>query len=60
VADATQNHFARWPPGFQVLRQSKADWLFHDFVAGIVLTTMLVPVGIAYAAASGIPGRYGL
>jgi high affinity sulfate transporter 1 len=29
-------------------------------VAGIVMTTMLVPVGIAYAEASGIPGINGL
>src|SRR5207253_9709214 len=35
-------------------------WLRHDIVAGIVLMTMLGPVGIAYAAASGLPGIYGL
>jgi high affinity sulfate transporter 1 len=35
-------------------------WLQHDIVAGLVLTTMLVPVGIAYAVASGVPGIYGL
>ena len=35
-------------------------WLHSDLVAGLVLTTMLVPVGIAYAQASGIPGIYGL
>jgi high affinity sulfate transporter 1 len=29
-------------------------------VAGVVLATMLVPVGIAYAVASGLPGIYGL
>src|SRR5438045_9466392 len=29
-------------------------------MAGLVLTTMLVPVGIAYAVASGLPGIYGL
>jgi high affinity sulfate transporter 1 len=29
-------------------------------VAGLVLTTMLVPAGIAYAVASGLPGIYGL
>jgi len=34
--------------------------LRHDIVAGLVLTTMLVPVGIAYAVASGVPGIYGL
>ena len=28
--------------------------------AGLVLTTMLVPVGIAYAVASGVPGIHGL
>ncbi len=32
----------------------------HDIVAGIVLTTMLVPVGIAYAEAAGVPGIHGL
>src|SRR5262249_23132791 len=31
-----------------------------DIFAGVVLATMLVPVGIAYAAASGLPGIYGL
>ncbi|MBP6681821.1 MAG: STAS domain-containing protein [Halioglobus sp.] len=31
-----------------------------DIAAGLVLTTMLVPVGIAYAEASGVPGIYGL
>ena len=32
----------------------------RDIVAGTVLATMLVPVGIAYAVASGVPGIYGL
>ena len=32
----------------------------QDIAAGIVLVTMLVPVGIAYAVASGVPGIYGL
>lgn len=42
------------------MRQYQAAWLTHDIVAGLVLTTMLVPVGIAYAEASGVPGIYGL
>jgi high affinity sulfate transporter 1 len=36
------------------------SWLRSDLVAGIVLSTMLVPVGIAYAVASGVPAIYGL
>jgi high affinity sulfate transporter 1 len=42
------------------LRRYEVAWLRHDIVAGLVLTTMLVPVGIAYAVASGVPGIYGL
>jgi high affinity sulfate transporter 1 len=52
--------WVRWLPGLLTLRQYQASWLRHDIVAGIVLATMLVPVGIAYAEASGVPGIYGL
>ncbi|MVV48018.1 sulfate permease [Pseudomonas sp. PB120] len=55
-----QTGWVRWLPGLQTLRGYKAAWLQHDIVAGLVLTTMLVPVGIAYAVASGVPGIYGL
>src|SRR4249919_940232 len=51
---------ARWLPGLATVREYRLSWLRHDIVAGIVLTTMLVPVGIAYAVASGLPGVYGL
>jgi high affinity sulfate transporter 1 len=47
-------------PGLLTLRRYQAAWLPRDIVAGLVLTTMLVPVGIAYAVASGVPGIYGL
>ncbi|MCY1391595.1 putative sulfate transporter [compost metagenome] len=50
----------RWLPGLTILRGYKLPWLPHDILAGLVLTTMLVPVGIAYAVASGVPGIYGL
>jgi high affinity sulfate transporter 1 len=50
----------RWLPGLLTLRQYQTRWLAHDIVAGLVLATMLVPVGIAYAVASGVPGIYGL
>jgi len=50
----------RWLPGLEIFRQYEASWLPRDLMAGLVLTTMLVPVGIAYAVASGVPGIYGL
>ena len=55
-----QDGWLRWLPGLQTLRTYEVAWLGHDIVAGLVLTTMLVPVGIAYAVASGVPGIYGL
>jgi high affinity sulfate transporter 1 len=42
------------------LRHYEIAWLRHDVVAGLVLTSVLVPVGIAYAVASGLPGICGL
>ena len=50
----------RWLPGVQMLRTYQPAWLRHDLAAGLALTAMLVPVGIAYAVASGLPGIYGL
>jgi high affinity sulfate transporter 1 len=50
----------RWLPGLQTLRHYNPGWLRDDIVAGLVLTTMLVPVGIAYAVASGVPAINGL
>ena len=47
-------------PGLVTLRQYRPAWLPHDIAAGVVLATVLVPVGIAYATASGLPGIYGL
>src|SRR5580704_7430774 len=53
-------HWIHRLPGLDTLRRYEAAWLPHDIFAGIVLATMLVPVGIAYAVASGLPGIYGL
>src|SRR5580765_8912308 len=54
------NRWKRWLPGLQILSEYQAAWFVRDLTAGLVLTAMLVPVGIAYAQASGVPGIYGL
>src|SRR5499427_9635842 len=59
-SDRQMKHWIRWLPGLETLRRYEAAWLPHDIFAGLVLATMLVPVGIAYAEASGLPGVYGL
>jgi high affinity sulfate transporter 1 len=50
----------RWLPGLQTLRSYQRSWLPRDVVAGVVLTALLVPAGMGYAEASGLPAIYGL
>jgi high affinity sulfate transporter 1 len=50
----------RWLPGLRTLRTYHRSWLPRDVVAGIVLTALLVPAGMGYAEASGLPAIYGL
>jgi hypothetical protein len=60
---STMSGQARWIsslPGLCTLCRYEAAWLSHDIVAGLILTTMLGAVGIAYAVASGLPGINGL
>src|SRR5438132_5308195 len=54
------NRWKRWLPGLRILSEYQAAWFPRDVMAGLVLATMLVPVGIAYYLASGVPGIYGL
>jgi high affinity sulfate transporter 1 len=51
---------ARWAPGLHVLRHYRREWLAHDVGAGLALTAVLIPVGMGYAEASGVPAIHGL
>lgn len=52
------NARSRWLP--PALRGYKIDWLRHDLVAGLALFAILVPAGMAYAQAAGLPPVTGL
>ncbi len=47
-------------PGVRAIANYRASWLRHDAVAAIVLTTLLVPQGMAYAELAGLPAITGL
>ena len=47
-------------PGIRVLRTYERAWLPKDVVAGLVLTALLVPQGMAYAELAGLPPITGL
>jgi high affinity sulfate transporter 1 len=58
----TSSHprLARWLPGVALLRSYRRAWLGHDLIAGIILTALLVPQGMAYAELAGLPPVTGL
>ena len=47
-------------PGITALRHYRRAWLGRDVGAGLVLTALLVPAGMGYAEASGLPAITGL
>lgn len=47
-------------PGLAVAASYRREWLASDITTGLVLTAILVPVGMSYAEASGLPAIYGL
>src|ERR1700689_3866940 len=47
-------------PGLQVISSYRRRWLLKDVVAGVVLTAILVPQGMAYAELAGLPAITGL
>ena len=51
---------AHWVPGVRVLATYRREWLRHDVLAGVVLTALLVPQGMAYAELAGLPAVTGL
>src|SRR5215212_6311754 len=47
-------------PGIRALATYRRAWLPRDVVAGVVLATLLVPQGMAYAELAGLPAINGL
>ena len=47
-------------PGVRMLASYRTAWLPKDLVAGLVLTALLVPQGMAYAELAGLPAITGL
>ena len=58
--ESTGLTLTRLMPGLHSLQNYQREWLFNDVLAGLVLTAILVPVGMGYAEASGVPPINGL
>ncbi|MDI9899974.1 SulP family inorganic anion transporter [Rhodococcus sp. IEGM 1409] len=47
-------------PGIATAREYRREWLRADITAGLVLTALLIPAGMGYAEAAGLPAYAGL
>ncbi|WP_349536451.1 SulP family inorganic anion transporter, partial [Rhodococcus rhodochrous] len=47
-------------PGIATARAYRREWLRPDITAGLVLTALLIPAGMGYAEAAGLPAYAGL
>ncbi|MFC8046413.1 SulP family inorganic anion transporter [Nocardia sp. NPDC057353] len=47
-------------PGVVTARGYRREWLRDDITAGLVLTALLIPAGMGYAEAAGLPAYTGL
>ncbi|MDV7132348.1 SulP family inorganic anion transporter [Williamsia muralis] len=59
MGTALTDVFARLP-GVATARQYRREWLRPDITAGLVLTALLIPAGMGYAEAAGLPAYAGL
>ena len=59
-ADASPQRWRAYVPGLAVVTSYRRKWLTRDVVAGLVLSALLVPQGMAYADLAGLPAVTGL
>lgn len=58
--EAKAEGLLRWIPGCALFKDYHINSFVRDLIAGLVLTTILVPVGMGYSEASGLPPICGL
>ena len=51
---------SRWLPGLRLIRSYRRSWIRHDVYAGLAVTAVLIPAGMGYAVAAGLPPVNGL
>ena len=59
-ADVSPQRWRAYVPGLAVVTSYQRKWLTKDVVAGLVLSALLVPQGMAYADLAGLPAVTGL
>src|SRR3546814_9323194 len=58
--NAAALEWRRWIPGVGTGLDYRRAWLWPDLRSGLVLTALLIPAGMGYAQAAGLPAYTGL
>jgi high affinity sulfate transporter 1 len=58
--EAAPRRWRQYAPGVAVVESYQRTWLTKDIIAGLVLSALLVPQGMAYADLAGLPAVTGL
>jgi len=60
AAHRHEGGFRSFVPGWTVASTYQRQWLPKDVIAGLVLSALLIPQGMAYAELAGLPPITGL
>lgn len=60
IGSRQNKRLTHWLPGFAIFGNYSLSMLGMDMLAGFALSAILVPAGMAYALAAGLPAIYGL
>lgn len=60
LRERPSERFAAYVPGLAAVAEYRRPWLGRDVMAGLVLSALLVPQGMAYAELAGLPPITGL
>lgn len=51
----TTHNWSRFLPGLRLIREYHPQWFLQDFVAGVTLGAVMIPVGLAFGELAGLP-----
>jgi high affinity sulfate transporter 1 len=54
------NGIFKWMPGLLLFKGYQPKWFSNDFIAGLSVASVALPVGIAYTSLAGLPPEVGL
>lgn len=60
VSEIPKTRLVHWLPGYRIVITYTRSHLLKDVLAGFALTAVLLPTGMGYAQAAGLPPIYGL